>query len=695
MAGKGLGTLTLDLVARIGGFTGPLDKASRTADKRMREIEARAKKFGIAFGAAVVAAGTAAGYAIKQAIDQADQLNEISQKIGVPTDVLSGLNYAAKLAGVATEELQAGLVKLTKFQADAAQGSKENVRVFETLGIAVKDAGGNLRNTSDLFRDFADVFASLKDGPEKTALAVKVFGKAGAELIPLLNEGRSGLAAYAKELDDLGGTVTPEAARQADEFNDNLDKLKTAVGGLALQAARELLPALIEITEQVVAFTKDGRDAAIIAEDIGTAFKVAAQFIGDAARSYRVFRETYQKEGLFADDFFGSDSGFLAREQAAIDAAEAAAKRIQSMRDLGLGMSGGYAGGDPRGRGAGAGRKAGALDRNANNLRDLFTPEAKEGKKAGKSDAERAAEQLADAYARMNDQMREQIALFGQASEEARVRYDVEQGALANLGPAQKEVLLNQARMLDSLKADKELLDERNKAEETRLKLMQDARDSVAQTIEDLQFELDLMGKTNAQRIAEIELRRIGLGLSKEEAEAAKKRFEDLALQLEAGQKQIAALDEFRASFEDNLASVLDGSKSIADAFKSIADAFIAQVARMIAQNWTEQLFGQMGGLGTGSSGGGILSLFSSFLGGARAEGGPVMAGVPYLVGEKGPEIVVPKAAGTVVPNHAISPGGRTLQLTVNAPAGMDKQTREQFALDVARQVQRATARTA
>jgi hypothetical protein len=120
MAGRGLGTLTLSLVAQIGGFTGPLDKAGRVADQRMREIERRAKKFGVAFGAAMVAGATAAGYAIKQVIDQADQLNEISKKVGIPTDVLSGLQYAAKLAGVTTEELQNGLVKLSKFQADAA-----------------------------------------------------------------------------------------------------------------------------------------------------------------------------------------------------------------------------------------------------------------------------------------------------------------------------------------------------------------------------------------------------------------------------------------------------------------------------------------------------------------------------------------------------------------------------------------------
>lgn len=689
MANKGLGTLTLSLVTQIGGFERGLDKAARTADKRMKEIERRAKTFGIALGTAVVAGVTAAGYAIKAAIDQADQLNEISQKIGIPTDVLSGLNYAAKLAGVATEELQGGLVKLVKFQADAAQGGKDSTRVFETLGIAVKDAGGNLRNTSDLFRDFADVFASLKDGPEKTALAVKVFGRAGAELIPLLNEGRQGLAAYASELDSLGGTVTPEAAKQADEFNDNLDKLKTAFGGLALQAAQELLPALIDITREVIAFAKDGRSAAVIAHDIGEAFRVTATFIKDAADEYRILRELYDKEGLIADDFFSNDSGALAKLEAGRTA------RLQAEELARTGVNNGRSG-RRGGRGMGADfPKSGNVGGRDTDLRGLFTPEASGGK-SGKSDAQRAAEQLADAYKRMNDQMREQITLFGQTSEVSKLRYDLENGELAKLDPAQKAVLLNQAAMLDSLKADKELLDERNKAEEERLKLASDAKSALAQTLEDMQFELDLMGKTNAERVTAIELRRIGIGLSKEEADAAAVSIKAHADQLEATRKQVDALDEFRQSFADNVASVLDGSKSIGDAIKSIADNFIAQVARMLAQKWTEQLFGQFGTTQTGSSGGFLSSLLGSFLGGARAEGGPVMAGVPYLVGEKGPEIVVPKSAGTVMPNSSLkaSGGSRPLTVHVNPPAGMSRQSASQFAIDVGRQIQRQTART-
>lgn len=222
----GLGKLVVSLILQAGGFESDLGRAAKTTKKRMAEIERSVSATGKVIGTALVAGAGLAAIAIKGAIDEADKLNEISKKIGIPTDVLSGLNYAAKLAGVATEELQGGLVKLIKFQADAAQGGKDSSKVFSTLGIAVKDAAGNMRGASEVFGDFADVFAKIPDSSEKTALALKVFGKAGAELIPLLNEGRSGIAAYTDELERFGGVVTPEAAAMADEFNDNLDKLK-------------------------------------------------------------------------------------------------------------------------------------------------------------------------------------------------------------------------------------------------------------------------------------------------------------------------------------------------------------------------------------------------------------------------------------------------------------------------------------
>lgn len=295
----------------------------------------------------------------------------------------------------------------------------------------------------------------MEDGPAKTALALKVFGKAGAELIPLLNEGRDGIARYSAELRSLGGEVSPETAKAADEFNDNLDKLKVTAGGLALQMATALLPTLVDIQKQLQAGVTPGNATAETFKFIGEAVSFLVNTLRAAIDIIQAFASAVQAAdaklselksrasfGLLGDaEYFktladvAKDDTISQLEQAANRYAQAkTGMQAQAASLVGLYYSGGPAGG----RGAGAGRKAGAIDR-------LYRPEPKAAKSGGKSDAQRAAEELENAYQRMNAQMREQIALFGQTSQEAKVRYDLENGELAKLSEAKKAELLTSA----------------------------------------------------------------------------------------------------------------------------------------------------------------------------------------------------------------------------------------------------------
>jgi uncharacterized phage infection (PIP) family protein YhgE len=283
-----------------------------------------------------------------------------------------------------------------------------------------------------VFGDFADVFKNLRDGPEKTALALKVFGKAGAELIPLLNEGRQGLSAYSQELRDLGGEVSSEAAKAADEFNDNIDKLKVAVGGLALSAAQDLLPALIEITKWLGDAAKSSSKAGSTADTAKDDFLSLADSIKLIRIELQFLEQAWSEQGVFGEGIFS----VLRRAREEFERQKALADSLA----LTVGAQG--TPGNPAGRGVASARRAGAADRAA---RSLFTPEAKAGGTPKKSDAQKAAEELENAYQRMNAQMREQIALFGQTSQEAKVRYDLENGELAKLSDAKKAELLTSA----------------------------------------------------------------------------------------------------------------------------------------------------------------------------------------------------------------------------------------------------------
>jgi len=246
---KSLGTLTLDLVARIGGFEQGLDKASRTAKKKSSEISGAMSAISKSVAGLVVGsiAGTTA--LVKSQIDFADSVSKTSKIVGMSVEDLSALNYQADLSGVSFEQLTGGLTKFSRTVDDAFNGVGAGADVFEKLDVSVKNADGSLRGNSELMADVADKFAGMEDGAQKTAIAQDLFGKSGAKLIPLLNGGREELAKYREEAEAFGQVLNTDAAAQAEAFNDNLTRLQKGISGAGNQLAQSLLPQLVELTD--------------------------------------------------------------------------------------------------------------------------------------------------------------------------------------------------------------------------------------------------------------------------------------------------------------------------------------------------------------------------------------------------------------------------------------------------------------
>lgn len=191
-----------------------------------------------------------AGFAamIKSAIDSADQLNKLSQKIGISVEALSTLRFAAQLSDVSLETLQKGIKGLSQSITEANTGIGDGAQVFEALGISAKNADGSMKSTEAVLLQVADVFANLEDGAVKTALAVKLFGKSGMDMIPFLNLGAAGISQLTAEAERLGLKLTTETARSAEAFNDNLTALKASSSSLGISLARDFLPELTNIT---------------------------------------------------------------------------------------------------------------------------------------------------------------------------------------------------------------------------------------------------------------------------------------------------------------------------------------------------------------------------------------------------------------------------------------------------------------
>ena len=225
-------------------------------------------------GVAVSVAGLTA--MVKSAIDTGDALDEMSQRVGVSVETLSVWKPAAEQSGVSGESFEKGLRKLSTTMLEAATGSEDAARGFSAVGVEFKNQDGTLRATDQVLLDLAERFKAMPDGAEKTALAVQLFGKSGAELIPFLNQGRDGINELAAEMQALGVQMSSETAAQAGNFNDALDKLKLATTSIGNQIIASLLPALNDMAGGMVESAKQGGTLRAILDGVVLVLKTLA-----------------------------------------------------------------------------------------------------------------------------------------------------------------------------------------------------------------------------------------------------------------------------------------------------------------------------------------------------------------------------------------------------------------------------------
>ena len=202
---------------------------------------------------------------MKRAIDAMDEAGESAERIGTSTENFTALGYAAKLSASSAEELEAGMVKLARAIDAAKSGSGPAAEAFRSLRIDP----AQFTDPSDALLALAERFAEMPDGVNKTALAMDLFGKSGARLIPLLNRGRDGIEALKAEAAELGIVLDGEAAAAAGEFNDQLDRLSASSRKVGIDLATEMLPGLNQITAAMAEAAKEGSIFKTLAVGLG------------------------------------------------------------------------------------------------------------------------------------------------------------------------------------------------------------------------------------------------------------------------------------------------------------------------------------------------------------------------------------------------------------------------------------------
>ena len=250
-------------------------------------------------GLAAVAAGVGTAFvgAVSHAAHAADEMGDLAEKLGVNAEALQELRVAAELSDVSFESLTTGMKFLAKNAAEAAHGSAEAADAFK--GIVTKDAKGQLLTADALLMNVAKRFESIKDPAEKMRLAMKLGGRGGAELIPMLNRGAEGIAAFRKEAQEMGVVFGQEALEQADEFGRELVRVKFAMKGLRNTFAVPFFKVFVNGVKLLVSVLKQLRPAITdISKGFADAGARMASVFGGIARTITVIRNA---SGVFGD----------------------------------------------------------------------------------------------------------------------------------------------------------------------------------------------------------------------------------------------------------------------------------------------------------------------------------------------------------------------------------------------------------
>jgi hypothetical protein len=719
-----LGKVSIAVEAAMAGFESDMGRAARIAEKEFKRISAAAKRneaeikaAGKAIGLFIAAGATAATYALKQSINAMDDMSKAAQKVGASTEEFSKLTYAAGLADVSMDTLVGSLGKLTKAQASAMSGTGAQADVFNALGIAVKNADGSMRESTDVLADFADQFKTLKGSPEAMAAGFAIFGRSFQEMIPLLKDGGDGIRAAGDELEEFGGVLSTEAGRQAEEFNDNLTRLETAARSLAMQVASDLLPDLVALTDNWVTLSKDGETLSETATGIANVFRVVggvAEFVGGYLKA-------------LDNVIQGTTIGFVGLAEAAkgvINLNWDQIKRGISVANGGADLA--YYGTDPEApskpktkagksrRGGGAMQYTPGYDPTAA-LR-LALEDAKDKPKgssggggSGVSAAAKEAEQLLASYDRLAASMAEQIALFGVTGEAAKVRYDLENGELAKLSEAQKSALITQAEKIDAMKLEKDLQDAAAKVVEQETKAYESHQEAVAKQLDDMEFENSLIGLNNEAREKAIALRWAGVDAMSAEGQ----RMQELIDQNYKLHDSYGFVNDTLDGLGEGMVALATRTKTAEEAFGDWADQIYATAVQWLAdqamnslKDWLSGKQDGNGGYGGGKEGGGfdfgsLLSSVMGFFGGGRAAGGPVSGSRFYEVGEKNrPEILRSRGKSYLIPGNdgAVMPmrggGGVNQTMHFHYAAPYDARTESQKNARLAFETSRASSRS-
>ncbi|HEE0054834.1 TPA: phage tail tape measure protein [Citrobacter freundii] len=245
MAGKSLGTLTIDLVAKVGGFVSGLSQAERASQKWRKQVKDDAKAAAVAFtgfataaSAAALSVGVAGYNLLKNTSKQITESDRWAKSLNMSTQSLLSWQYAAQKAGVSGDQMADIFKDIGDKIGDAVLNkSGEAVDALDALGLSAKKLAGESPDKQLIA--ISNALGNIKTNAEKTTI-LESLGNDLSKLLPLLEQGGDKLQKYLKAAKDFG--VAPDDAdiENLVKVNSIFEDMETQINGVKIELATGL-----------------------------------------------------------------------------------------------------------------------------------------------------------------------------------------------------------------------------------------------------------------------------------------------------------------------------------------------------------------------------------------------------------------------------------------------------------------------
>jgi hypothetical protein len=239
--------------AKLRAFGAGIDTIGgglRAAGRFIDDVGAKIRAMGEGVALAGIAIKGGLGYALNTFATMGSEVEKASERTGVAVESLSLLSYAARRTGTDAEAMEKSIRKMQVAVADAAKGGKEGTEALAGFGLTIRDLNG-LR-PEQMLAKVADRLSAIPDPTARAAAAVKLFGRAGTDMLPMLQQGSKYLEQLEGRASALGLTISGTDAEAADKLNDTLGDLWDTVKMGVFNIGAALAPEMQDLADEML-----------------------------------------------------------------------------------------------------------------------------------------------------------------------------------------------------------------------------------------------------------------------------------------------------------------------------------------------------------------------------------------------------------------------------------------------------------